>query len=242
MLTYNSSKVFFTNRNHWRILLALLCTGLQGCIDPHTTEIITPAEPGYTWMHLLKDSLKNGDLLLRTGTDFSSEQVKGFSKTEQVYSHGGIAVWDEGNWKVYHVEPDYYHQRDRVRKEPLDSFLNPSHNLGFALARYELQPTEITKLISYLETQYSRKVPFDMNFDLQTDDALYCSEMIQKGLSQATRGRISIQTQPLEDRSKYKLIQRYFKLPVKSFAHRLIIPIDQLYLNQHCRVLFRETF
>jgi hypothetical protein len=140
------------------------------------------------------------------------------------------------------VEPDYYHLRDRVRKESLDSFLDPTHNLGFALARYELQTTEITNLISYLETQYIRKIAFDMNFDLKTDDSLYCSEMIQKGLSQATQGRIRILTMPLDDRSKYKLIQRYFKLPVESFAHRLFIPIDQLYLNKYCRVLFRKTF
>lgn len=190
----------------------------------------------------LKSRLQNGDLILRTGTDFSSEQVKNLSKQDKSYSHGGIAVWDSGYWKVYHIEPDYYHINDKVRKENLDTFLVRAHNSGFALARYRLDSAETVSLLNYLDTQYRKGVSFDIHFELQTDQYLYCSEMIKKGLAKATHNRIVIEAQPLDDRSKYKLIKQHFKLQEKQFAHRPIVPIDRLYLHKDCQLIKRYIY
>ena len=38
--------------------------------------------------------IRTGDLILRTGTDFSSEEVKSISPTDKTYSHAGIALAD----------------------------------------------------------------------------------------------------------------------------------------------------
>lgn len=186
--------------------------------------------------------IRAGDLILRTGTDFSSEQVKGFSKQDQTYSHGGIAVVEHDSIFVYHVEPDYYYITDKVRKEPLDSFCNPAKNLGIGIARYQLSDSENISFLNYLEDQYKNRIPFDMYFLLSSDDSLYCSEMIRKGLAKATHNRIMIETQPLTDRSKFRLIKRYFKLQEKQFVNRELIPIDRLFLNPACTVIKRYVY
>jgi hypothetical protein len=186
--------------------------------------------------------IQPGDLVLRTGTDYSSEQIKALSKQDPTYSHGGIAFMDSGKIYIYHVESDYQHIRDKVRKELLDSFCNPAKNLGFAVARYTLAPEQKEQLLTYMEKQYQQKVTFDMQFDLATDDKMYCSEMIKKGLAQATGNKIIIATDHITDRNKFKVIKRYFKLTEKQIVTRDIIPIDHLYLNPWCTVLKRYPF
>lgn len=190
----------------------------------------------------MKAKIKDGDLVLRTGTDFSSEQVKGFNKLDKTYSHGGIAVRDSGDVYVYHVTPDFFHVKDKVRKEKLDSFCNPAENLGFAHARYNLDTAETKAFIQYLDQQYRKKIPFDMGFRLRTDDSMYCSEMIKKGLLLATRNRIEITNDKFDDRSKFKVIRQHLKLKDKDFADKEFVPIDHLFLNPNCTVIKRYVF
>ena len=224
---------------------------LQACNNADNNNMVS--EDTYTHpkpSSILNDSMikdaaariKNGDLILRTGTDYSSDQVKLMSKTDKTYSHGGIAVIDSGTIYVYHVEPDYHYINDKVRKEKLDSFCNPAHNYGFAIARYTLTESESKEFVRYLDKQYQKKIPFDMGFDLKTDDKMYCSEMIKKGLALSTNHKIIIATDRMNDKSKYKLIKQYFKLKEKDFVNREIIPIDHLFINPNCSVIKRYVF
>lgn len=190
----------------------------------------------------IRPRIHSGDLILRTGRDFSSEQVQDMSKEDKSYSHGGIALVENGEILIYHVEPDFYYKNDKVRKEPLDSFIALHHNKGFALARYDLTDAEISSLLGFMETQYQNQVSFDIGFDLKSNDKMYCSEMIMKGLRAATKDRIRIEIQPLTDKSKFKIIKQFFKLPEEQIRNRPIIPIDRLYLNPHCSVLQRYIY
>lgn len=190
----------------------------------------------------IKKKVKTGDLVLRTGRDFSSEQVKDMSKEDKTYSHGGIVVIENDSILVYHVEPDFYYKKDKVRKELIDSFISIDHNSGFGLARFDLSEKEIGTFVNYMETQFQNKVAFDMTFDLKTNDKMYCSEMITKGLRTSTDGRIQIEIQRLTDKSKFKIIKQYFKVPEKRFVNMEIIPIDRLYLNPACTLLNRYTY
>lgn len=239
-----------------RLLLPLLLSCLAGSLLTGCGTAPAVPEPGPgslidvagirkendSMIALVKQGLQEGDLLLRNGKDFSSEQVKDMSREDKAYSHGGIAVQDSGQWKVYHVEPDFYYINDKVRKEPVDSFLNSAHNYGFAHGRYQLDSSEKKHFLNYLEAQYRNKVSFDMSFDLKTDDKMYCSEMIRKGLLSATKGKIQIGIQRLNDKRKYKIIKQYFKVPEKRFVNMEIIPIDRLYLNPACTLLNRYTY
>lgn len=187
-------------------------------------------------------TIQDGDLILRTGRDFSSEQVKQFSKKDKTYSHGGIAFREGNDIYIYHVVPDYHHVTDKVRKEKLDSFCNPAENHGFAVARYKMDSAEVKIFRDYLDQQYQKKIPFDKTFDLTSDDSMYCSEMIKKGLVLATKGRIEIENDKLTDRSKYKLIAQYFKVKEKQFAGRAYVPIDHLFVRPDCEVIKRYLY
>lgn len=229
--------------------LWLALTGCHGTeettahpLDEVAVEIQQMKKANDSMIQDARQLIRPGDLVLRTGTDYASEQVKALSKQEQIYSHGGIAVVDSGKVYIYHVEPDNHHVQDKVRKELLDSFCNPAKNLGFAVARYTLAEEQKAKLLTYMDQQYRQQVVFDMHFDLKTDDRLYCSEMIKKGLAQATGNKIVLATDRITDRNKFKLIKRYFKLTEKQIVTHDIVPIDRLYLNAWCTVLKRYPF
>jgi len=189
-----------------------------------------------------KPLIQDGDLILRSGTDFSSEQIKLISKKDRTYSHGGIAFRRNGEVYVYHVISDYYHKNDKVFAEKLDSFCNPASNLGFAVARYDLDSAEVGRFHQYLDKQVRDKVAFDMRFDIRTNDSLYCSEMIAKGLKQATNGRLQLEIGKFGDRSMYKVIKQHLKLTDKELDGREIVPIDHLFLHPQCQVLKRYVY
>ncbi len=226
------------------LLLTLTACGADQPAPPEEALIDVGQMRSYndSLVAAIKPTIQSGDLILRTGRDFSSEQVQDMSKEDKSYSHGGIALVENGQVLIYHVEPDFYYKNDKVRKEPLDSFIAINHNKGFALARYDLSAVEVGTLITYLETQYQKRVQFDIGFDLKSNDKMYCSEMIMKGLRAATKDRIQIEIQPLTDKTKFKIIKQYFKLPEEQIRNRPIIPIDRLYLNPHCKVLQRYIY
>jgi hypothetical protein len=230
------------------ILVLSFLLSIAGCVEDPTP--VDPAVAERLRINAVNDSIvakarpliQTGDLVLRTGVDFSSEQVKDLSLTDKTYSHGGIALVENDSIYIYHVEPDYYYITDKVRKEPLDSFVNPQKNYGIGIARYNLSDEEKGKLITYFEEQYQKKIPFDVRFLLSTNDSMYCSEMIKKGLALATTNRINIATLRFNDPRKFRLIKRYFKIQEKDFVNREIIPIDHLYLNKECVLLKRYLF
>jgi hypothetical protein len=191
---------------------------------------------------VITDQLQEGDLLLREGTDFSSEQAKSFSIEDKTYSHAGIAVKEHHRWKVIHIVPDHYHIQDKVRMEGLDSFANPNDNASIALARYQLDRTQVDSLTKYLRTQYERQVIFDGNFDLDTDDAMYCSEMISKGLAFASGKKLQIESIRFQDKTKLKLIKKYYGWGPDRALNKVIIPIDRLYKHPQCTFITRVVF
>ena len=164
------------------------------------------------------------------------------SQKDKTYSHGGIAFLDSGDVYVYHIDTEFGHTNDKVRKEKMDSFCNPAKNLGLGLARYNLDSTENKALIAYMDKLYVKQIPFDWRFDVTTDDSLYCSEMIMKGLKAATKNRIQIETLGFNDRSKYRVIMQNLKLTEKELRNRIYVPVDGLYIRPDCQVLKRYVF
>src|SRR5262245_37033293 len=68
-------------------------------------------------IHLLRDSIREGDLLLRCGNDFASASLSDFSQQEKLYSHSGIALMKDGIMYVYsnmagELNPDETMRRD----------------------------------------------------------------------------------------------------------------------------------
>ena len=197
-------------------------------------------------IRLLEDSIREGDLVVRCGNDMTSESLRDFSQKEKIYSHSGIALLHEGKMFIYSnmagdINPDEVMRRDNV-----DSFLTPVNNVAAGVYRYDLSPDELSRLKRIIETHYTNQLQFDMNFDLASDNKMYCAEMIAKSIQQATTNRISIPKSKVND----DLRQKYLKIALdkkiipsaKSVEQREYWAIDDLYLNPHCREVTKLIF
>jgi hypothetical protein len=196
---------------------------------------------------ILKDSIREGDLVLRCGNDHISESLRDFSQQEKLYSHSGIALTHNGEMFIYSNMAGDINPNEIMRRDNVDSFLNPVHNVAAGVYRYDFSKDESDKLKSIVEAHYLNKLQFDMNFDLATDNKMYCAEMIAKSVEQATVNRISIPKSPVTK----ELRQKYLKMAldkkvvpsIKSGnARREYWSIDNLYLNRHCREVKKAIF
>lgn len=180
--------------------------------------------------------LKPGDLILRSDDDYESLTLINFSKREKVFSHAGLVFKEDGQWIVYHSITGKENPAGAVRKDPFDSFVNPVQKTGAGLFRFDLKNQEPELLYKQVQANYHARIPFDIFFNLKTDDSLYCSEMIAKSLTKISNGRIQIPQSFLMDFKPklfgYKYNQAYFK----KFAY---IGLDDLYLNPFCREIRR---
>lgn len=200
------------------------------------------------WIEIrsLEDSIREGDLVVRCGNDFTSESLRDFSQKEKIYSHSGIALMYNGEMLIYSNMAGDINPDEVMRRDDVDSFLTPVNNVAAGVYRYDFSPDELNKLKEIVEAHYANKLQFDMNFDLSTNNKMYCAEMIAKSVQQATANRIMIPKSEVND----DLRQKYLKIALdkkivpsaKSVEQREYWSIDDLYLNPHCREVKKLIF
>jgi hypothetical protein len=160
--------------------------------------------------------VQSGDLVLRCGRGFISNAMRNFSIQEKKYSHAGIAVIENGKVFVCHMLGDEVEDSmSDFLKEPFELFCSPNGNSSFAVYRYKLSREQTTQFIKSLEELSSKIIPFDAQFDLESDEKLYCTELIYKCLQKSSNN------------SNY--------LPLSRIGNRSYVAIDNLYLNNHCK-------
>jgi hypothetical protein len=175
--------------------------------------------------HSIKQSqnhVHSGDLILRTGKDFTSDVVRKMSKKDPTYSHCGIANWENDTLFVYHSLGGQWNPDQTIRRDPYIFFCNPYENKGFGVFRYKINPTQMEHLIQTTRAFYHQKITFDMQFDLATNDKMYCTEFIYKILLKA-------------------LPNEYF-IQLSEINHIPYVAVDNLFLNPHCREIKRVVF
>ena len=185
--------------------------------------------------------LKDGDLVLRNGNEFSSQLIKNFSKTDKTYSHAGLVFFENGYPLVYHILPGDQNPDEKLRKDSLKTFCNPRKNFGFALYRYDLDSIQLARLKKTIHMWYQKGIKFDSLFNLESDDKMYCSEMIRKALQIATDGSLVLNsTRPTKQEADY--YTNYLKLPASYIVRMNFIAIDNLFLHPKCRMIKRYEF
>lgn len=191
-------------------------------------------------------SIREGDLVLRCGNDFISESLSDFSQQEKLYSHGGVAIMDNGTMYVYSNMAGDINPDELMRRDPVDSFISPVHNVAIGIYRYDISDAELGKLEAIIHDHYTSKLPFDMNFDLSTEDKMYCAEMIAKSVEHATGSRISFTrsliTPALKEKYLKKLLEKKIIPSAKVADQREYLALDNLYLNPHCREIRKIIF
>ena len=186
-----------------------------------------------------RDQLQDGDLVMRSDNDFESLTLQNFSDSDRIYSHAGIAYKEDGQFVVYHSMTGSENPSGLVRKDPFDSFVSPARKTGFGIFRYQFSDMEKDKFHAVLQENISKKIPFDATFSLRTDDSLYCSEMIYKGLKISTNERIILPTTTLRNFQPKILGYKYKNVFLKKYEY---VSLDNLYLNPFCKEIIRITY
>lgn len=224
-----------------RSFLPLVVISLSGILASCGTSV-NGKEPATSDAQLLQTGaalIQNGDILLRSGRDFTSYQIRALSDNDKTYSHAGIALVTDGKVFVYHITPpelDEPASDTAVRLEPLEKFAAGKACFGFGIVRYRLSTTEKNRLLHYCDSIYAAHTGFDGRFDPDNPDRLYCSEMIANALRFASAGRI------LLCRKQFTAIQakkaaNYFHVPEDFVAKQYFIPIDCIALHPEAMIV-----
>jgi hypothetical protein len=198
-------------------------------------------EPAYQKIREGSHLLKEGDLVLRDGLELSSQVIKQFSRQDKSFSHAGLVFFENGHPLVYHIVPGDENPDMKVRFDSLQQFCNPRKNGGYGIYRYNLDEKEVGLLKEYVLDCKRRGVQFDSLFNMATNDKMYCSEMIRKGLASATDGRIRLSTTKPNER-EVEFYHQHMKFPKSYLAQLQVVAIDNLFINPACTPVRTYSF
>jgi Permuted papain-like amidase enzyme, YaeF/YiiX, C92 family len=223
------------------IIILFISYCFHSCVSNSANQHPTPVatknyiDP-YTMIRDGQALLKEGDLVVRLNQDPFSQFIKQVNRVDKSYSHAGIVLLENGYPYVYHIVNGDENPDEKLRKDSLSRYCHPRKNIAYGIFRYEMEAGEITSLKSLIHEWYAKGVRFDLNFDLKTDNQMYCSEMIRKVLAGATRKRILIKTIKLSNKEA-GLFSVYMHLPFTYTSKLDIVPIDNLYTNPYCHLI-----
>jgi hypothetical protein len=125
-----------------------------------------------------------GDVLFKKGRGFWGSLAARFSDNADGYGHVGlVARGADGALIVIHAGGDPVTRDGRVQKTGFDDFLGSS--MAAALYRPHQDDVNAAAALAYAERAVARNAPFDADFSLDTEHALYCTELIWRALSAA---------------------------------------------------------
>lgn len=161
--------------------------------------------------------LQTGDLVLRTGADVTSHMLCQMNQQDKTYSHCGIVMIEDGYPFVYHSIGGEDNPDERLRRDSASFFFSPEHNNGFGIARYDMSSANIARLSQLVQQYYKERKKFDMDFDLRTDDKLYCAEFVYKAVDRA-------------------MLDTTYIRPVTLFGFTFVA-VDNLFKNGHAKLI-----
>ena len=187
-----------------------------------SSQIILKNERACIAITKAKPLIQQGDIITRTGNDFTSQSLRQLSFTDKTYSHCGIASIEHDSVFVYHALGGEWNPDEKLRRDPVELFCNPIENRGFGIFTFNFNRQQQNNLDSVVRAWYKKGVMFDMKFDLKTDDRLYCAEFVSKAINTASKKQITFAVSKLND----------FEF----------IAVDNIILHKNCSERMRVTF
>ncbi len=130
----------------------------------------------------MQATLAPGDIIFRMGTDITSYMFAQLNDTDKRYSHCGIANFEDGNWVVYHSIGGEFNPDQKMLREPLEWFAAPNEAKKIGIYHPQLDSIANNQMLQVVKGWHGMQIPFDMDFDLLTNDRMYCAEMVAKAL------------------------------------------------------------
>lgn len=143
-------------------------------------------------------NVQNGDLIFRRGRSVESQAVL-LSDRKSSFSHVGMVYLENEIPYVIHAVPGENNgSPDFIKMEQLDEFLSPEKAADFAVYRSDFPMEQCTAAAQNALIYFRRKIVFDGNYNLQTSDRLYCTELVMKAYEQAIHQSLNLQTTHLK--------------------------------------------
>ncbi len=155
-----------------RIAYMLLAAAmLLSCTPAHRKELLS----------IPYDSLRNGDIVFRSGLSLSSNMIMMHDGSGKAYSHIGIVCRSDSGWCIVHAvndEPDFPGDFDRVKIDRIESFFSPERASAGEIMHSWIDDST-SRIITQRALEYAQdSIPFDSDFNHNCHDAIYCSELI----------------------------------------------------------------
>jgi hypothetical protein len=131
--------------------------------------------------------LQPGDIVFRRGADAISDLFCKMNQKDNSFSHLGIVLAQNDSLFVFHSIGGEDNPDEKIRKENFPSFVTPHLNIGLGFMRMPIGNSELRQLDSIVKAWYFQKRTFDMKFNLNTDDKLYCAEFVYKAFRYAKK-------------------------------------------------------
>lgn len=170
----------------------------------------------------LRPLLQSGDLIFRNGNDEVSRAARSFNRKDTSYSHCGLILVENDTAFVYHALGGIYNPSQKLLREPLERFCNPEENNAVAVYRYPLSASQIGLLQATVRGYYAAGLKFDLFFNFQTDDRMYCAEFVFKSLNKAVGNALA----------------SYVRTDTIPFG----VTTDDLFLYPDARLMRKEKF
>jgi Permuted papain-like amidase enzyme, YaeF/YiiX, C92 family len=151
-------------------------------------------EQAFIKIESAKKTITTGDLIVRTGNDFTSESLRSLNRRDKTYSHCGIASIENDSLFVYHALGGEWNPDQKIRRDAFEIFAEPFGNRGIGIYRYPISKNEIKDLIVTVKKLHQIGIMFDMKFDLETNDRMYCAEFVYKSYVMGTDGKLQFNT------------------------------------------------
>ncbi|MBS1496335.1 MAG: hypothetical protein JSU03_04590 [Bacteroidetes bacterium] len=134
--------------------------------------------------------VQNGDIITRTGNDFTSQSLKALNQRDKTFSHCGIASIENDSVFVYHALGGDWNPNQKIRRDPFISFAEPYSNNEIGIFRFDIDTSLINNILNTAKHYYRSGITFDMDFDLATDNKMYCAEYVYKSLKNGSKGKL----------------------------------------------------
>jgi hypothetical protein len=169
-----------------------------------------------------ESKLNDGDLVLRHSMGFISDAILTFQTQDPQYSHSGIVKKINGKTYIYHATGGEENVSQKMKRDPIAIYCHPAATYKFGVYCWDLADDQRKRFMDQLDYWYQSGMEFDLDFDMTTDDKMYCSEMIYKGLIKATGDPDYI--------------------ALSNVIDKPYVAIDNLYLNPHCSRIFQYEY
>jgi len=139
-----------------------------------------------------KQFIRNGSIITRTGNDFTSQSLRSLNQRNKTYSHCGIASIENDSIFVYHALGGEFNPDQKLLRESFENFAEPYSNNGIGIYHFEEKLLDPASLVKTAKQLHKKETKFDMDFDLNTEDRMYCAEFVAHCIQYASAQKLRI--------------------------------------------------